>query len=126
MLKAGIYRSKTPTLTIEEHGGGKLKHHIFWYLCFYLPKRNVGLYGADSTDYVQPYLQNRIRLQGEIIELTDSRLSFFIFNHETGININFTGTIQNGTLHVTFYHDDKPNELYNDVLEYFWDGVSPL
>src|SRR5687768_9481002 len=88
MLKAGIYRSKTPTVTIEEHGGGKLEHHIFWYLCFYLPKWNVGLYGADSTDYVQPYLQNRIQLQGEIIELTENRIAFFIVNHETGINIS--------------------------------------
>ena len=125
MLKAGIYRSKTPTLAIEEHGGGKIEYYVFWYLCFYLPKPNVGFYGDTSPDYVQPYIQNRIDLKGEITQLTENKISFYIYNTAKGKNINFIGTIENNNLHLTYRHEHKPNELHEDVFEYFWDGVSP-
>jgi len=126
MLQPGIYRSKTPTLAIEEHGGGKLEYYVFWYLCFYLPKPNVGFYGDTSPDYVKPYIQNRIDLQGEITHLTENEISFFIYNTARGKNIIFSGTIENTNLHLTYYHEHKPNKLYEDVFEYFWDGVRPL
>src|SRR5688500_8784413 len=126
MLRPGIYRSKTPSLTVEEHGGGRIEHYIFWYLCFYLPKLNVGMYGTSSPKYVQPYDESTIDLQGQITSLNESHISFYIYNTARSKNINFAGTIENENLYITYHHEDKPEELFEDELEYLWDGHSPL
>ena len=84
------------------------------------------MYGTSSPKYVQPYVESTIELQGEITLLTESHISFYIYNTARSKNINFTGTIENNNLYITYHHEDKPNEVFEDVLEYLWDGVSPL
>ena len=122
MLKKGIYRTKDPGLTFEEHGGGKLKHHIYWYLCFYLPERKVGMYGSSDKAHFRPYFENTIVLEGELTHLTEHLISFFIKNPDTGFNINFEGKIEGTQLHLKYCHENSPGEIYEDVFNYLEAG----
>lgn len=123
MLKRGIYRTAREHYTFEKHGGANIKDGFFWFLCFYLPEKSVGQFGA-SKNFLKPYLENRIELKGEITLQKDNHLEFYIFNKDTGVNIRYTGRIEGDRLHLKYYHDDKPGEVFEDEFEYIGTGES--
>src|SRR5688572_20680977 len=111
MLKKGVYRTREAGLTIEEHGGARIRHYVYLYLCFYLPEKNVGLYGTSIKNYFHPYLNHTIDLEGEITKQKKSDLEFYIFNRDTGVKMPFAGVIEGEFLRLRYYHEDKPEEV---------------
>ncbi len=124
MLQKGVYRTIEAGLTIEEHGGAKIKHYMYWFLCFYLPKKYVGLYGTSTKNYLKPYLENRIELKGKITVHQDDRLEFYIYNKDTGVNILYNGRTKEDQLYLKYYHENKPEEVFDDVFKYIGTGES--
>ena len=124
MVKRGIYRTLEAGLSIEEHGGAKIRHYTYWFLCFYIPDISVGLYGTSTKNYFKPYLENRIELKGEITLQIDKHLEFYIFNKDTGVNIQYSGLVEGDRLHLKYYHEDKPTEVFEDEFEYIGTGES--
>jgi hypothetical protein len=123
MLKSGIYRTLREHYTIEKHGGAILRDIFFWFLCFYLPEKSVGLFGA-SKNFLKPYFENNIDLKGEITLHLNDKLEFYIFNKDTGVNIRYIGSIKEDHLYLKYYHENKPEEVFEDVFEYIGTGES--
>lgn len=115
-MKFGLYQTMTPHLVLEKHGGGRIKHKIYWNLCFY-SDMTVGLFGGDK-DYLEPYIRRNFDLKGEIIRLTDDHLELYITNPYTQIRKIYKGKILPDTLHLKYYMEDKPNDVSEDVFQY--------
>jgi hypothetical protein len=122
MIRPGVYRTKKAGSAIEEHGGVRMTHLIYWYLCFYENNTTVGMYGSSDPDYFDPFVRNVIRLKGELLEQHNSSISFFVLNASTKVNILFKGTIEGNELHLKYFHENKPAEVYEDVFEYIGMG----
>jgi hypothetical protein len=121
MLKKGIYRSVHEHYTSERHGGATLRDGFFWFLCFYLPDKSVGLFGA-SKHFIKPYLENRIHLNGKLTFYENDKVDFDILNNDNGVTIQYTGQIRGDLLYLKYFHEDKPEEVFEDVFEYIGEG----
>lgn len=123
MIKPGMYRIVKPHIVYENHGGANIKHEIFWILCFYQHSKEVGLFGADK-EFIQPYLKKTFDLKGEITKSTDNFLELYVLNPYTKVRKIYSGRVEGDRLHLKYYHDDKPTEVFEDEFEYIGKGES--
>ena len=123
MIKAGIYRTVKSHVIFEKHGGANIKHEVYWNLCFYPHSKEVGLFGADKG-FIQPYVNKSFDLKGEVSKSTDNFLELFILNPYTNLRKIYTGRIESDHLYLKYYHENKPEEVFEDVFEYIGTGES--
>ena len=116
----GLYRLKKPHQVEEKHGGGILKHEVFWYLAFYNDSDLIGLYGSGPNDF-RRFLSKDFDLKGKIIEQNENQFAFFIHNPYSNEKIIFEGAIiENGRkLKLKAYNENTPQEIWiDDTFEY--------
>ena len=116
MMKLGIYQTVKPHQVFEQHGGGTIRHEIYWSLCF-LPDNRVGLFGAGKN-FFRPYFKNELDMTGEITRRNGNYLEFYILNRNTPHRKLYTEKIKERTLHTSSFYEDKPEEVVKEVFEY--------
>jgi hypothetical protein len=123
MVKAGIYRTSKPHIVYEKHGGANVMHEVYWNLCFYEHSNEVGLFGADKG-FTQPYVKKSFDLKGQIMKSIDNLLELYVLNPYTDIKKVYIGSIKEDHLYLKYYHENNPEEVFEDVFEYIGTGES--
>lgn len=117
MFKAGIYQTIMPHAFFEKHGGGKIKHTIFWNLCFYPDSPRVGLFGGRKNN-LRPYESEQYDLKGEITELNNSYIELYITNPYANAKKIYKGRIEGDRLYLQSHYENNPLELSEEVFEF--------
>jgi hypothetical protein len=122
MIKKGVYCSRNKKEVKEKHGGATLKDEYYDHICFFIPEKLVGFYGG-SRMWLNPFLQKKFRYKGELNEIQDEEVKFYIddpYNHD---KLLFQGRLTENGLLIKATRLSDPNKIWlEDVFEYIGTG----
>lgn len=116
MITSGIYRTIEPYISNEEHGGGKIRHENYSFLCFYDQESFVGLYLAGK-DFFQPYQQKFFDYRGTF-SIVNDMLQIEIQDPFLNDTIYFKGEIEENHLILERYRASDEENKIKEVYEY--------
>ncbi len=116
MIKTGLYRIKTPFIFKEIHGGGKIAHKSYYFLCFYEKESFVGYYESGKNDK-RRFLKKDFDYKGTF-SLIGEKIKIIIYDPFLKEKIFLEGKLQGENLIINRYRENNKKDNLTEVYEY--------
>ncbi len=116
MIKTGLYRIKTPYVFDEKHGGGKIIHRSYTFLCFYEKESFAGYYESGKDDN-RRFMKKDFDYKG-VYSLLGKEIKIIINDPFLKEKIFFEGKLIGENLIIKRYRENNKKDILTEVYEY--------
>lgn len=106
----------------EIHGGVKLNHSYYNLIAFYYPDKFVGLYSGSKL-WTKPFEDKSFRYFGELTNVNDAEIEFYINDRPNDDVIFFKGLLMDDRIEIVAKRKSNPEVTWlDDVFEFIGEG----